>query len=915
MTTFKGNRWYKCDFHLHTIESKCFYDRQITPKQWIQSAIDQGLNCVAVTDHNTGTGIDAIKQAAEGTNIIVFPGVEITCDTSKIHLLILFDVNKNSQNIEDFLVKCDIKREDFGTNDAFTSKNIFDTAEMAHKEGCLIIPAHIDEYNGLSISHDNIKKLFDIEYINAVQIVHEKFLAPKIQINDELKEYLKQCHSKPIDDSMVKEWYTPVKLALEHKKAILTFSDNPHELNSPKHGLLGIGRYYTWIKMDENPTLESLRQALLLPDFRVRNCFSHPDFSYKYPELWIKSIKIVNTAITEGANPFIVEFSPQLTTVIGGRGSGKSSILRFLRGVFNRTEDISELPDILKDHNDFYKIVDNKAKGVLKENSEIEVIFIRNDVEHRITANKIEKLDPSTKEWDLIIGDGYKDFFKFEQYSQKQIYEIAQQPNSLIERIDKAINGLDEIKRQRGLLKSSFIQKFIEIEVNQKKIAGKDKLQTEIQDIEDRINIYHKSNIAQLLKDRDIFIKQEQLINKISKDIDSKENLFDELIKNIDLSEESYDIFEGDYKNEIENFAKEAIRGIADVKYEIIKLKEQFDNIRKNYNNQISNSLWQRAYNQNLEGFNNEKEQLRGKEVDDIEKFEKLNNTKIQKENELSKIVEIERTVLSDKNEMERLRSEFLSKSKEITQKRRDFVEKILKDEKVRIKIKPFRNQSDFEKQLRIILQRDSGFDRDIECLRDICFKGNIEKTINDVRDIFRNIRSNKPVSDGIKGYFKNLVSGLNDEQLAEIELLLPEDEIEVEYKTSGSKNFKPLSIASAGQKTTAILTFILSHGDIPLILDQPEDDLDNKLVYELIVDRLRRAKENRQLIVVTHNANIPVNGDADYIISMDSESIKLKISETGSVDQKRIKDEICAVMEGGEDAFEMRSKRYKQIC
>ena len=75
----------------------------------------------------------------------------------------------------------------------------------------------------------------------------------------------------------------------------------------------------------------------------------------------------------------------------------------------------------------------------------------------------------------------------------------------------------------------------------------------------------------------------------------------------------------------------------------------------------------------------------------------------------------------------------------------------------------------------------------------------------------------------------------------------MPEDEIEVEYKLDNSKHYKSLSTASAGQKTTAILTFILSYGESPLILDQPEDDLDNRLVYDLIVKRLTTAKEKRQ--------------------------------------------------------------------
>jgi len=200
-----------------------------------------------------------------------------------------------------------------------------------------------------------------------------------------------------------------------------------------------------------------------------------------------------------------------------------------------------------------------------------------------------------------------------------------------------------------------------------------------------------------------------------------------------------------------------------------------------------------------------------------------------------------------------------------------------------------------------------------LDALADICFNANVENTIKTVREIFLNIRKGLVV-DQVHGHFVNLVERISDAQMDEIELMMPEDEIEVQYKPTEKSAFKSLSTASAGQKTTAILTFILSHGKVPLILDQPEDDLDNRLVYELIVDRLKQAKDQRQIIVVTHNANIPVNGDAEYIISMDSESKSLKVLCSGTVEQPLIKKDICDVMEGTEQAFEMRSRRYREI-
>ena len=215
---------------------------------------------------------------------------------------------------------------------------------------------------------------------------------------------------------------------------------------------------------------------------------------------------------------------------------------------------------------------------------------------------------------------------------------------------------------------------------------------------------------------------------------------------------------------------------------------------------------------------------------------------------------------------------------------------------------------------MRKIIKKDDRFEDDIKYLKKLCFNGNFEQKIKEVREIFIKIKKGEDVTGVVSGYFINLVQRLNNSQIDEIELLLPEDEIEVQYKATDTSSWKSLSTASAGQKTTAILTFILSYGYTPLILDQPEDDLDNRIVYDLIVDRLKKAKEKRQLIVVTHNANIPVNGDAEYIISMDTESEKLKVLAEGTVENVAIKREICDVMEGSEKAFKMRSKRYEKI-
>lgn len=927
---FKGTRWLKCDLHLHTTESNCFKDQTVTPEQWIQRAIEQGLDCIAVTDHNSGNAIDQIKQAALGTGLVVFPGVEITCDTSKIHLLILFDVEKDSTYVNDFLIRCGINRLEFANANAFTSKNIFDVAEIANKEGALIIPAHIDEYNGLGdVSVGNLEKFYALDYINAVQVVHKDFLNQSLSTtgNTGLIHHLNKYYSQPtpsIDDATIKKWYTPVKYAISNKLAILTFSDNPHEEGDSKHGLKGIGSRYSWIKMDEKPTLESLRQAILMPKFRIRNDFSYQQLPYQEPDLWIKSLMVTGSHLTHVNHPLHIEFNPQLTTIIGGRGSGKSSILRFIRGLFNRTLDITGLSEILSDHNGFYKRYDSKTeKGAIKDDTEIVVEFVRNGILHKITATDIidssrqtitiEKFDHDSWTWIPESADGYIDFLKYEHYSQKQIYEIAQKPNSLRERIDRSVEGLEDLKKEREVLRLSFLEKSAAIRTKKEQITGKGRLQTEITDLTNQISLYQQSGIAGLLTDKEKYSAQKRLIDDFVNEAQKKEELLGELAQDTILEDLNFDSFEPSESVELEQLTQPMVEGYSAIKLELEALQEKAAQLRVTFELALRSSAWSNNLEKNENDFEAKKEELKGDGIDDITKFETLTGSRTSKSDQLDGLTEIENSLSVDMTERDRIKTDFFNKTREIFNARKEHVELLMQDDKINVTIVPFRDKGDFVTKLREILQKPNGFENDIEYLADIAFKGNTENQMVTVKQTILDSKNGISIN-GISGYFRKMAGEISESQMDEIELFWPEDEISIKYKPSGSSVLKPLSTASAGQKTTAILTIILSQGSIPLLLDQPEDDLDNRLVYELIVDRLNQAKEYRQIIVVTHNANIPVNGDAEYIYSMNSESKTLSVLHSGTVEDRNIKKEICDVMEGTEYAFDMRSKRYKSI-
>ncbi len=932
MKDFKGTRWYKCDLHLHTTASKCFQDKTVTPEAWVAQAIEQQLDCVAVTDHNTGAGIDAIIKAVKDKPLTVFPGVEITCDTSKIHLLILFDVDKSSEDVGDFLVKCNIKRKGFGEQDAYTSDNIFQVAAEAKKMGCLIIPTHIDEYNGLgSVSYDNLKKFYALEYINAVQVVHSEFLSPDLKTsgNRELLSKLNEYYGNPktpIDEATLKSWFNSVQQAIAKKKAIVTFSDNPHEPKNPKHGLWGIGSRYTWIKMDEHPSLEGLRQAFLLHEFRVKNDFNSSDSPYEFPATWIKRITVNNTEITHPTEPLVIDFSPQLSTIIGGRGSGKSSILRFIRGVFGRIADLEAIGNqsILEDHTIFYQQWNGRKKrGVFNDSSIIEVFVIRNNIDYRITSSNInsttdqnitiEKWDTDQGAYEIVKEEAFLEFFEFESFSQKQIYEIAQAPNALRERIDNAIPNSSKLNARKKELKLEYFEKAATIRKIQQQVSEKGRISTEIKDLLNQIKTYEKSPIVSLLKERQSFAKENEELTVFLESLQDNSALFDELIEQFQLGEIDFENVSDKQQLEIKKLADKASKSFEEIATEIAQLKKKATSVGTTFEAELKKSKWQKGYEENLKKIEHEKEALKEKGVKSIENFEGLIESKNKKTKQLAKIEEQEKKLASEIKVKQAIKEKYLAVLKKITDSRKAFVNEILEGEKVRISINQFRNKENYEQQIRRILQKDSGYDSSIDNMITKCFTGKVEQNLSKIFQDISSMREGE-VPDGYDGFMKNAIGRLNDEQIDEFDLLFPEDEIQVEYMPTKSKTFKPLSNASAGQKTTAILTFLLSYGNSPLILDQPEDDLDNKLVYDLIVERLRKAKEHRQVIVVTHNANIPVNGDAEYIIAMNSESKKIEVLLAGTVEESKITKEICDVMEGSEEAFSMRSKRYDHI-
>jgi energy-coupling factor transporter ATP-binding protein EcfA2 len=143
------------------------------------------------------------------------------------------------------------------------------------------------------------------------------------------------------------------------------------------------------------------------------------------------------------------------------------------------------------------------------------------------------------------------------------------------------------------------------------------------------------------------------------------------------------------------------------------------------------------------------------------------------------------------------------------------------------------------------------------------------------------------------------------------LEVIAIEDRIGIELNVSsaGQPKFRDASDLSRGQKCTALLPILLARRDSPLIIDQPEDNLDNHFIFETVVNAVQRLKRHRQMIFITHNANIPVLAEAELMLVMNSDGRIGFVEKAGTVDECR--EQIIDLLEGGREAFELRSKRY----
>ena len=344
---FAGARWWKFDFHTHTPASD-FRDT-ITPECWLKAFMEKGIDCVAITDHNSGGWIDRLKQTLRELKeskpawyqpLYLFPGVEISV-SGNVHILAIFGIDKEGNHIARLLGAVGYQGE-YGDSSGVTTKSVTEVVDAIADLDGIAIPAHVDKRKGL---------LYEFQGTTLEDILRNE--------NIYAAELLDCSYQKP-------QLYTDEKV----QWAEINGSDT-HSFSDDRFGT------FTWIKMDE-PSIDGLKLALMdgIPSVN-RDIQAVPN---QHTEYFIEELKICGAKYIGRTQPLNFQFSPFLNTIIGGRGSGKSTLLEFMRLVLERE---MEIPEPFKTESQKYFSVG--GDNLLLENSEISLIYCKGEVRYRLT--------------------------------------------------------------------------------------------------------------------------------------------------------------------------------------------------------------------------------------------------------------------------------------------------------------------------------------------------------------------------------------------------------------------------------------------------------------------------------------------------------------------------------------------------
>jgi len=861
ITKIKGAQYRKADLHIHTPVSKCYKDKNIGVEAIISEAMTKGLKIIAITDHNDISNIATIQAAAKEKDIFVFPGIEITAAGG--HIVAIFDLDYPLNKLNDLLPKVGIEADKRGKEDAigYDFERVVDEIINA---GGIAIAAHANSSNGL-LQHPQGSyklKIFRKPDLSALELTDrediEKFSQGKI-------------HRYP---------------------------PKPCIQGSDAHSLSEIGQRLTYFKMDV-VSIEGIRQALL--DYEVKVRFEWDIIQITYP--YIKKLSVSQGFFGEAS----FEFHPNLNCFIGGKNVGKSTIIEFLRYCFN---DISSFEDIKQD-------TLGKITKLIGPGGIISVTYIDESGEELIIKRNIVDPDMDYEESPVIKTPSGEDTVISSKpmfFSQGEIFRITSSPIAQIELIDRYIQLEEENSQEERLMNAlqANAGKLIEAENRFKKLTDEinnpeiGKLVTKTQYVR-----LEKALVKPIFTEFPRWESEDRFIKSIIVGIDNLKREIQESLEQIDIDNlfpQTLDIASPNYtllgplikirelmEEEIKYLSRESGNRlkikIKEIQTTITKWHPLFAEKKKKYEKTIeaTGEKHARDAQARLRSLRKRLDELEGKEKEAISW-----NIKIE--------------------ECRKERLDFLKLLKEARKRR--FEKRLTKvkewesafNSQIKVEIIYSGDKKEYIERLKVLLTGSYIYDRDIEKITKIVDPDNlIAAVINNQPEVLAT--STELATDLVKRLVERL-RGKQLHELYELEIVNLPDFPQIKFEIEPGK-VKPLNELSGGTKSTIIVSIAMIEGKAPLIIDQPEESLDTQFIYDQIVKKLRQEKEKRQFIFTTYNPNIVVSADAELNFILSASADKGEIRSSGGIDRLDTNKLILLHLEGGEDAFKLRTQKY----
>jgi ABC-type lipoprotein export system ATPase subunit len=834
-------------------------------RRLLQAHKDAGVEILAVTDHNTVAWWPVLNELAPEFGLYVFPGMEI--NVNKCHLLAIWE--RNDQGLllaKQFLANCfdpGVDPLEKNRTPRPVEGSFLKVAEEAVRTRGLVFAPHAtmkriglfakDVCNtSAQVAKSGLVSGFDVIGDRGLDVLSN----PKGEFGDRVPPWFSSGDTRTLDD---------------------------------------VGKRACYLKTGPEPTLESLRQAFLMSETRVRlrgemrsrwKQAKHVKF-LDAPQPSCERIVSIEVAggFHDGLN---IDFGPGLNAVIGGKGTGKSTLIEMLRYCLEAPESIA-------------------AKAATRDG--------RTNLDANFSSNAeatIRYQSASGDEYDVVRAGGGNsarlfrdgaqlDFeprrrIRVRVFGQRELAELPNRADALAEFVlSRKAKEFDQAEQRVDTALGVARKIAEELDELDTELIDFKETQEELGDLTERLQQIVKSGATDLADESEALQQADTALNE----------LFEWPAEVIEQAQELE-------SQEVPELPKHPLlpAGIKSTR------RDGLESIRKAAKGLVKAV---ESLARELDGHEAEWEKVRDARREEIARL--LADAGLEDPAELSQLqtrkAELERRLTNSKGKQKR-RAALLPKRTSAI----DNLDKARRERSRLIKSAVDDMNDRTGRRVRIALDPLANLDPLFEFIADEI----TERKLTSAQTSRLKGRTGQELAAAVFSKEPDALSGLGltsnlEEKLGEAsgECLRRLEEvdrpdlirIEVNLAEKGPERWTDVQDASPGQAATAMLELALIASDEPLIIDQPEDDLDNRFIYDEVVAKVAEVASERQVIVATHNANIPVLGDAELVLALDATTDRGEVLVCGGLDEENVADMARRILEGGKAAFEERSRRY----